>query len=283
MAAVHAAHGLTYTATLPSAAAAAVAAIGNAPKRLKRTAEAEPVAAASAAKRGATAGVAVGPASERPLSTLKRGRGAAARPADLTADTTSSLWLTLPDELWLRVFRLGWTDLPMGRLRMVCRRFRVLATEVAGRPVPGADPMPPWCYHCMATFGERKSFTRHVPYPICADCQKLPLYAIYNRTQLKQLMCLEKEDLPDHRGAFMVRNPNGRTDLGNTMVPMFTYATAEAIARTKWGVAYAGAVRHQVEVDSNIRFPASAVAKEEAADRVKAALVAARKLAKSRR
>ena len=171
----------------------------------------------------------------------------------------------------------------MGRLRMVCRRFRVLATEVAGRPVPGADPMPPWCYHCMATFGERKSFTRHVPYPICADCQKLPLYAIYNRTQLKQLMCLEKEDLPDHRGAFMVRNPNGRTDLGNTMVPMFTYATAEAIARTKWGVAYAGAVRHQVEVDSNIRFPASAVAKEEAADRVKAALVAARKLAKSRR
>ena len=292
MAAAHAALGLPFTATVPSAAAAAVAAIATASKPAKRPADAAPAAVASPpAKRVAKGAVAAPaePASKRASSASsaaatvsKRARGVVAtEPA--SNNSASLTWLTLPDELWLRIFRLGWPDLPMGRLRMVCRRFRGLATEVAGRPVPAADPMPPWCYHCFATFGARKEFTQHVPYPICADCKKLPMYAVYNRTQLKQLLGLEKEDLPDDRGAFMVRNPNGRTELGNTKIPMFTFDVAEAIARAKWGVAYVRAVRHKEEVDSNRPFPASAAAQEEAAERAKAALAAARKLAKALR
>jgi len=158
---------------------------------------------------------------------------------DDPAGELSPLW-QLPDEIWIRVFQLGWCFLPMGRLRLVCRRFYALACAVTGRALPTRRTR--WCYHCfrVSNFAYRR-YTRKSPGYLCEDCAELPMYDVMNQTRLIQRFGLTRTDLGDGRRAdYALRNP---LDPRFAPMQMFYYTTAMTLLADKWGQPYADATR----------------------------------------
>jgi len=154
------------------------------------------------------------------------------------ADRPSPLW-QLPDEVWVRIFQLGWCFLPMGLIRQVCRRFYALACAVAGH-VPPNDRMH-WCYHCLRTnyvyFVEARRYTGRTPSYLCTDCERLPMHNVMGHTALMFRFSLARADIrgrADYRRTFWHSSDHRR---------MYFYTTAMKILANKCGQPYADATR----------------------------------------
>ena len=92
--------------------------------------------------------------------------------------------IDLPTKLWLRVFQLGWCDLPMGRMAQVCRRFRELAETLTGQRPARQELDRRRCYHCLVP-------VEPLGRVYCRECRFLPIRFRVPLRALEELFLLD--------------------------------------------------------------------------------------------